>query len=405
MPILVIFLVTAACLPVEWPAPPLGLGAGASAGLTAAAVLLPLLAAFAVRTRVVRAVAADPSRLAEAGRRYSRARRMLFFVNLGAVVLAVVGLGWGWTVRHALRVNWNGSEVLAPFADLAVPLPYFLLAFGTWLVYYDAEGALHRGPRFPPRAAYFVHNLRQLALLVGLPVGLFAGQQTVARFFPETARADVYRAAAVAVVPVLILVLPLLVKPLLGLKPLPPGPVRDRLEALARRLRFRSAGLLVWPTHGHGANALILGLVPRVRYVVFTDALLDALPDDERDAVFGHEVGHARHGHVWYYAVFLALSMAVLAAGLLLGMRELAAAADADPGAWYTPVLTDEVGWTAFLPVVLAAGYVFLVFGFVSRRCERQADVFGCRAVSCGNPRCDGHDEATVYPPGGAAAG
>ena len=63
---------------------------------------------------------------------------------------------------------------------------------------------------------------------------------------------------------------------------------------------------------------MIAGLIPAVRYVIFTDRILEEMPPDELDAVFGHEVGHAKHGHIWYYAGFLALSMAVIAALLLL---------------------------------------------------------------------------------------
>jgi STE24 endopeptidase len=37
--------------------------------------------------------------------------------------------------------------------------------------------------------------------------------------------------------------------------------------------------------------------------------------------------------------------------------------------------------------------YFVLVFGHVSRRFERQADVFGCRAVSCGQEDCPPHDD------------
>jgi STE24 endopeptidase len=48
--------------------------------------------------------------------------------------------------------------------------------------------------------------------------------------------------------------------------------------------------------------------------------------------------------------------------------------------------------------VILAAAYVFLVFGFLSRRCERQADIHGCRTVSCGDPNCIGHVPGTAYP-------
>jgi hypothetical protein len=49
----------------------------------------------------------------------------------------------------------------------------------------------------------------------------------------------------------------------------------------------------------------------------------------------------------------------------------------------------------------MMGAYIFLVFGLLSRRCERQADVFGCRAGSCADPRCAGHDETTVLVPRG----
>src|SRR5262249_11847051 len=55
---------------------------------------------------------------------------------------------------------------------------------------------------------------------------------------------------------------------------------------------------------------------------------------------------------------------------------------------------SDQIDTTlAALPLVTMLGaYIFVVFGFLSRRCERQADVFGCRAVSCDRPDCVGHD-------------
>ncbi len=57
-----------------------------------------------------------------------------------------------------------------------------------------------------------------------------------------------------------------------------------------------------------------------------------------------------------------------------------------------------------FFPVImLVVGYIFVVFGFLSRRRERQADVFGCRAVSCGDPNCRAHAEETPLAAGGNA--
>lgn len=397
MPLLLVFALTAACLPVKWPAPLIGDGLHSAVRLTAGAVALSLMAAFGLRTWVVRTLVRQPARKIEVAQGYSRLRRLLFFVNIGLVVVCILVFGWGWAAQWLLGASGEDWAGAPPFAELAVPLPYFLILFGAWLIYYDAERTLHRttihGPvnkAFWSRAGYFLHHLRQFALLVMLPVLLFVTQQSLARFAPETTRTDWYRFGSLAMVPVLILFLPLLIKPLLGLKSMPAGPTRDRLEALARRLHFRCTDFLLWPTHGAAANAMIVGLLPQVRYVIFTDRLLDDLPPDEVDAVFGHEVGHAKHGHIWLYATFLVLSMAVLAALLLFVDQQLATMGVAAPEGWKD--------WMALPPLVIAAVYIFVVFGFLSRRCERQADVYGCRTVSCRNPHCTGHDATTVYP-------
>src|SRR5262249_61077825 len=128
------------------------------------------------------------------------------------------------------------------------------------------------------------------------------------------------------------------------------------------------------------ANAMIVGLLPRVRYVIFTDRLLDELSPDEVDAVFGHEVGHARHGHIWLYAAFFVLSIAVLGALALLVGQQLDAAGVEVPE-W-------AEGRLALVPVLVTATYLFLVWGYLSRRCERQADVFRRRAGACATPPC-----------------
>jgi Zn-dependent protease with chaperone function len=236
--------------------------------------------------------------------------------------------------------------------------------------------------------------------MVMLPVGLLVTQQTLERFAPETTRTVAFRVASLGTVPFLLLFMPLLMKPLLGLKSMPDGPVRTRLEALAKRLNFRCADFLLWHTHGAAANAMIAGLLPRVRYVIFTDRILEEMPPDELDAVFGHEVGHAKHAHLWLYAAFLVLSFSVLGAMTLLLLQQIK---DAQSQEWIEfGKQLDALGtWLMLPPLVLVASYLFVVFGALSRRCERQADLFGCKAVSCGDPNCTGHDETTVFPPGG----
>ena len=118
---------------------------------------------------------------------------------------------------------------------------------------------------------------------------------------------------------------------------------------------------------------------------------------DEVEAVFGHEVGHVKHQHMLFYLGFFMLSMAVMLyvcayASVLwpgLGGGSLGAILDGLP-------LND-----AWIPAgaVLLLAYMFVVFGFLSRRCERQADVYGCRAVSCGRTDCVGHESDGALPP------
>ena len=404
MPILLVFALVAACLPIEWPEPPFNPPYDVALALTGGSVALVLAIAFALRTWVIRTLHRDPARRIEVAHTYGRWRRILFFVNISTAAACVLVFGWGWLVRRELVVSWTGKLELAPFAEFAVPLPYFVILLGCWIIYYDAERALHRalhGARpFSPRFGYLFHNARQFALLAMLPVTLLVAQQTLYRFAPETARSDGYRVASLAVVPMLLLFMPLLLKPFLGLTPLPAGPTRDRLEALAKRLNFRCADFLLWPTHGAAANAMIAGLLPRVRYVIFTDRMLEDFPADEVDAVFGHEVGHAKHAHLWLYVAFLSLSLAVLSA-LFMFLAQSLDTAKTEEWVRVKERLEGFKTWLLLPPVVTVAAYLFVVFGALSRRCERQADVYGCKAVSCGDPTCTGHNGETIYPQGG----
>jgi STE24 endopeptidase len=114
--------------------------------------------------------------------------------------------------------------------------------------------------------------------------------------------------------------------------------------------------------------------------------------------VFGQEVGHVRHQHVLYYLAFLTASIAVLglvSENYLMPLGEWVAGLLNVPAEEAEEVAGMRGDLMVFPIVGLMMVYVFVVFGFLSRRCERQADVFGCRAVSCGDPCCRGHDRET----------
>jgi len=395
MPILPLLVVAAACSPVPWP-DPFDLGIRSSLILVAAIVLIPVLLTALLSGWVVRALKRDPEARQAIQLRYGKLRHRLSLLNLVLAALAIGG-GWGAAVWSIFRVDLGDTGVrLAPGAELLVPAPYFLMLFAGWIAGFFAERALHRTRSHNDEAfwslpAYLLFYCRQFTLIILLPVLLFVTHQSLTRTLPTVVVTDWFQGLSVFGGLALFVLLPRFVKPLLGLQTLPKGPVRDRLEATARRLRFRTADLLIWSTNGAVANAMIVGVIPWARYVIFTDRLVKGMTPEELDAVFGHEAGHSRHHHIPYYAVFFLLSASVATAGFALLEREL--------GVMGWTFSKEASDWMA-LPMLAVMGvYIFLVFGLLSRRCERQADVDGCRAGSCFNPRCFGHDDETVLAP------
>ena len=60
----------------------------------------------------------------------------------------------------------------------------------------------------------------------------------------------------------------------------------------------------LWDTEGSVFNAVVTGALPGYRYILLSDALVDALDEHEIAAVFGHEMGHIRHRHLASFGLF-----------------------------------------------------------------------------------------------------
>src|SRR4051794_6217340 len=405
MPLLLLVSLIIACLPLDWPGPPAGVGVRGSAVLTGSVVILLLITARVFSLLTVYRVGRNPEAREAISRAHSLRRLLFVFLNLGGFWFILLRCGWGWAAREWLTLAPAiGPDGVArdhtdplPGAEFLVLAPYLLVMIGAWAAFYDAERALHRaGPErasrreFWSRWGYVLFLLRQQTLLVFLPVLLVIVQLSVFRVRPDLLTNPWAKLGGFVGLFAFILLVPSILPLLLGLKPMEPGPLRDRLETAAKRLGVRYRQLYVWDTRGNLATAMVTGLVPRLRQIVFTDLLLATLTEDEVEAVFGHEVGHVRHGHLLYYAAFLLLSFLTLGATYQVVERSAG-----------LPWLRGD--YVLVLSVLATFGYLFLVFGFVSRRCERQADVFGCKAVSCVDPACGGHIPDTQLVAGGRA--
>jgi Zn-dependent protease with chaperone function len=420
MPFLLMVLLTVACLPdVDWwPAPLLVDEATGNTSvlvawstlLTCLGVALVGLNAWRLSRLVARPLDRDPNLRDRVLPRYERGRFLHQFALFALLGAALGVFGWGWAVGQL----WAATGAQLPWPELLVIAPFLAAMLVSWFFFYDADRASHRAAyrlfaldplaralldpkeletalvppsdahrNFGGRWAYVLFQMRQKLALVLIPVGILLIQKEVQRRLAGlwSDWQPAINLAGSGCVLLAFVAMPWAVRLMLGLRPMPPGPLRDRLTAAAKRLGFRCSNLLLWNTRSGMANAMVVGLLPWPRYVVFTDRLLEDFTPDEVEAVFGHEVGHVKHHHMLYYLGFLILSIAVL------GLLVYAVVNQLFPGQQYLHAIALAVG------VVV---YIFAVFGFISRRCERQADVYGCRAVSCAAADCGEHGDGAA---------
>jgi STE24 endopeptidase len=299
--------------------------------------------------------------------------------------VGVFALGWGSVVEYLLlpvkRYQFELPGVIVG------TLPAMLAWMGLWwsqfpadralreqslLIQLDAGMPVHAPPRFWP---YFVSNLRLQLLFTVVPVLLILVAHDVASGilwrmgWLDRVGTGTQAGISLASATLVFLFAPEILRRVLHTQPLPASSLRDRLETLCRRHGLRYREILLWRTDHNMGNAAVMGLVPQVRYILLSDLLLETMTDAQIEAVFAHEVGHIVHRHMAWYVVFFLLLMATMAGpgeDLLQLMRGV-----------------DLPGWLPEELVISLAsvGLFFLAFGFLSRRFERQADVFAARTM------------------------
>ncbi len=405
MPLLLLLLLTVACLPENWP---LTHDWGSqtrslelSSAFTWGGIVLVVAAAAALASWVRRSIRNRPEPRESILRRYLSWKFYHLVLLIGFYVVSLYLLGWGWTVQ-SLGNSIGGPDagqtrLMLPGTELLLLAPFVLGLVLSWAFFYGGDRALqqasHPGeplPAFWNRGTYVLFHLRHNLGLVMAPLVLMMAQRTLRWFFSDSANEWLGQLLVWTLLVGAFICLPLLLRPVLGLRPMPAGALQDRLEATARRLKFRCR-IFLWNTHGRIANAMVVGVVPVLRYVLLSDRLLDELTPEELEAVFGHEVGHVKHHHILFYVGFFLISLLAVAQGWDVATTHVPALAQVFPA---------NEDWAKLPFVGLAFAYIFVVFGFLSRRCERQADLFGCRAVSCAESNCQSHGTDAVLPPG-----
>lgn len=155
--------------------------------------------------------------------------------------------------------------------------------------------------------------------------------------------------------------------------PLPDGPLKDRLFALARRAGFttRSIQVMDGSKRSRHSNAFFTGF-GRWRKIVLFDTLVEQLTPEELEAVLAHEIGHYRRRHV--------LKMVFLSTGALLAGFFAIAWLSRQPAFYQTFGFSGESIVPALLLFSLLGGLVTFwlspLSNLLSRHWEYEADRF-----------------------------
>lgn len=325
--------------------------------------------------------------------RYNRATEMARYFVPAWFAVGLFALGWG--------------RVIAAWVPLAEPyrtpglllgtLPAFAAWMGLWWAQYPADRAFkeqsllyHANEGLPIHApagfaTFFVEHLRQQLFFTLAPILLIIAARDLLTAALLAVGSHLSRdgSSDLLFFPVSLGVFalaPELLRRVIPTTPLPANwPLRKRLEALCERAGLRYRDILLWRTNSSMGNAMVMGLFPRVRYIFLSDLLLETMRDEEIEAVFAHEVGHIVHRHMWWYLVFTAILM-------LFSMGPLSLALNHIPGlAIYASMpearQMEIIAYQEQIAAGVGLAMFVVLFGLLSRRFERQADVYAARTM------------------------
>ena len=321
--------------------------------------------------------------------------RILIPAWLGVGVFA---LGWKGVIESALqKTPLNGLPIEMPGLILGC-LPSFLAWMGLWWAQFPADRALREQNiliqlnenlpfQSPPSfQTYFIVNLRlQLLFTIAPAILLLTLHDLLSLILPPifahipllAHRQEIGESLiTLPALGIFLIFSPELLRHVLHTEPLPDCPLRRRLFDIARRHGVRFHNVLLWKTQNQMGNAAVMGFIPRFRYVLLSDLLLETMHDEQIEAIFAHELGHVTHRHLYWLMAAMATMMFALA-----GPGQMLADAIGSLQGQH-PWLADSVQLAIMLGA--AIGLFALVFGYVSRKFERQADVFAARTIQGG---------------------
>ena len=284
----------------------------------------------------------------------------------------------------------NIHPVLQFVGDLIVVTPYLLSLVLVWVVTFPLENELRLceagdGESVAWGLSRFLDfHIRHYVVVIVVPMAFILLASGVANGYEkelsEAFGTKVAPNVLVAFVAGLVyLLFPLLLRHIWRMEPLPAGELRNQLESLCKTIDLRCRDILIWKSDGVMINAAVMGLLPSVRYVLLSDALLSTMSASQVEGVFGHEAGHIRKRHIHQFLLFAFLGW-LMTAVMVESLSRIALGLD-----FVTDAAVSGIQVVGLLATIL---FWAVGFGMLSRRFERQADLYGARCVTVHAENC-----------------
>ena len=298
----------------------------------------------------------------------------------------MVGLWYG--VLKLTRVILGDLILIDEFLTLIPPLGMIIWS---WWSYYPIDKRLREAPLIRrldtglpvhsiwTRWQYLLFHVRhQIALMLVPLLALMALSELINRYVPDRWSAlgiDLQSLSMVICSAMVFLIAPVVIRHLWATAPLPAGELRDRLMMMCRDYGVGIRELLLWDTFGGMVNGAVMGAISRVRYILLTDALLEALSSEEVEAVMAHELAHVKRHHIFWLVGVGVAAMAGLALGWAVIIEIIIVSLGVGGEDTYGGLIIHPAGQVICTGLLACVTWA-VVFGWVSRRFERQADSF-----------------------------
>ncbi len=264
-----------------------------------------------------------------------------------------------------IRENWQFDRV--PLLDeVALALPMIASLLLSWVLIFDAEKTLNQVSH-ASRRGLASQRVRTFVGLVLVPVLLlFLGRDVARLVFPDGLTPVATCLSFAGFVFLLVNLYPMILSLTWRTRAIEDAQLNDLLSRTATDAGMPNEKFLCWATDGTVTNALVVGLLPRLRRVFFSDQLLERFSHQEIAAIYRHELGHIVYRHLMMRLALILVPLITLCVMALVFKAEVS-----------VEYASSTIPFAVFLLVIVGFFYYanVVVANFV-RKSEIQADMF-----------------------------